>query len=99
MEGSPERVEAADTQKKIENGELENDKQGENEEDEDDEDDEDEDDDSDEDNVNVIIGDLNKSGPTYTNINIPKRGPTITGPGIKVNYFFNYYYFIKYQKI
>lgn len=57
-----------------ENGELDDD---------DEEDEDDEEDDSDEDNVNVIIGDINKSGPTYTNLNIPKRGPAIPAPGIK----------------
>lgn len=56
-----------------ENGEL----------DDDDEEEEDEEEDSDEDNVNVIIGDINKSGPTYTNLNIPKRGPAVPAPGIK----------------
>lgn len=48
-----------------------------------DEEEDDEDEDSDEDNVNVIIGDINKSGPTYTNINIAKRGITMPTPGIK----------------
>lgn len=47
------------------------------------EDEDDDDDDSDEDNVNVIIGDINKSGPTYTNINIAKRGPVVPALGIK----------------
>ncbi|KAK6633546.1 hypothetical protein RUM44_004153 [Polyplax serrata] len=85
-EESPEKMDVIEEEEKKENGECENEnekkKENEEEEDEDDEED-DEDDDSDEDNVNVIIGDLNKSGPTYTNINIPKRGPTITGPGVK----------------
>jgi len=51
------------------NGEVES-KEGAN----DDGEAEDDDEDSDEDNVNVVIGDISKSAPTYTNLNIHKRG-------------------------
>ncbi|KAL0281044.1 UNVERIFIED_CONTAM: hypothetical protein PYX00_002159 [Menopon gallinae] len=47
------------------------------------EEEDDDEDDSDEDNVHVIIGDINRSSPSYTNINISKRGPTIPAPGVK----------------
>lgn len=77
-------MDVTDSSEKKENGEVENEKQDENEEEEDDDEDDD-DEDSEDDNVNVIIGDINKTGPTYTNLNIPKRGPTITGPGVKVS--------------
>lgn len=40
-------------------------------------DEEEEDEDSDEDNVNVVIGDISKSAPTYTNLNIHKRGAMV----------------------
>lgn len=48
------------------------------------EEEDDDEDDSDEDNVHVIIGDINRSSPSYTNLNISKRGPTIPAPGVKV---------------
>jgi cobalamin biosynthesis protein CobT len=48
-------------------------------------DDEAEDEDSDEDNVNVVIGDISKSAPTYTNLNIHKRGGLV--PSGKVHLY------------